>query len=259
MHYLEKECSSLLHDMLEDGMSGVKVSFEDEGATFEDVVRLKNICGDIDITLKIGGPEAIRDLKDSLIIGVNGLVAPMVESVFGLKKFIGAVNAYISEEVKNSLTLSINIETITAVKCIDDILRADEAKQLHSITVGRADLSSSQGKNRNFVNSEEILAQTQYVFEKTKSAGLKTCLGGTISIDSQDFLITLYKQGLLDKFETRYIMFNSSALKNLSRALNRAVNFELAWLKNKQKKTNAEIMNDKRIEMIEKRQNDNQI
>jgi len=55
-------------------------------------------------------------------------------------------------------------------------------------------------------------------------------------------------------------MFDAAvALKNLPVALDKAVEFELSWLKNKQIKSNAEIMNDRRIEMIEKRRNANKI
>ena len=91
MNTREFKCVSVLTDLIEnDGLIGVKTSFEDEGALFNETIRLKEICnqGKTKLTLKIGGPEAIRDLKDATIIGVKGIVAPMVESAFGLKKFV---------------------------------------------------------------------------------------------------------------------------------------------------------------------------
>ena len=95
MNNREFECVRILTDLVENyGLVGIKTSFEDEGASFNEVLRLKEICNQskTKVTLKIGGPEAIRDIKDSMIIGVKGLVAPMVESEFGLTKFINAVN-----------------------------------------------------------------------------------------------------------------------------------------------------------------------
>ena len=74
-------------------MQGVKAEFEAEGSSFRDLVRLRSFADKLNIPqfLRIGGPEANRDIKKSLEIGVNGLIAPIVESSFGLKKFIDAV------------------------------------------------------------------------------------------------------------------------------------------------------------------------
>ena len=87
MNAREFKCVKILTDLIEnEGLIGIKTSFEDEGALFNETVRLKEVCNQAKtkITLKIGGPEANRDLKDSSIIVVKGLVAPMVESEFGL-------------------------------------------------------------------------------------------------------------------------------------------------------------------------------
>jgi hypothetical protein len=80
-------------------------------------MRLKEICNQADtkLTLKIGGPEAVRDMMDSSIIGVKGLVGPMVESAFGLKKYITAINNNIPESIIPSLNLYINVETINGL------------------------------------------------------------------------------------------------------------------------------------------------
>ena len=147
MNNREFECVRILTDLVENyGLVGIKTSFEDEGASFNEVLRLKEICNQskTKVTLKIGGPEAIRDIKDSMIIGVKGLVAPMVESEFGLTKFINAVNNNLPVEVVSSLQLNVNIETITAVSNIDKILSNKQAEALYGVTLGRVDLVSSQ-------------------------------------------------------------------------------------------------------------------
>lgn len=260
MNTREFKCVKILTDLIEnEGLIGIKTSFEDEGALFNETIRLKEVCNQAKtkVTLKIGGPEAIRDLKDASIIGVKGLVAPMVESEFGLKKFIQATKNYIPEDVLSSLQLNINIETITAVENVIKMLNTPEANDLYGVTVGRVDLVSSMGKDRNYVNSEEVLKMTKSVFIKVKEKGLKACLGGAISTDSLDFLKKLHSEGLLDKFETRYAIFDPSiTLKNLSRALSKAQMFEYEWLKVKNEYYTLLANQDiKRIQMIQDRIN----
>lgn len=237
MNLRESKCTKILTDMIEnDGLVGIKTSFEDEGATFNETIRLKQVCNEAKtkVTLKIGGPEAIRDLKDSMIIGVKGIVAPMVESPFALKKFIQAVRTHIDEDVLDTLQINVNIETINAVNQIQDILAIEEANQLYGVTVGRVDLVSSMGKNRNYVNNEEVYGHARKVFAAAKEKGLKACLGGAITVDSLFFLKRLHSEGLLDKFETRYAMYDPSiTLRNLSKALSKGQMFEYEWLMSK--------------------------
>jgi hypothetical protein len=260
MNTREFKCVKALTELVENhGLVSIKTSFEDEGAMFNETVRLKEVCNQAKtkIVLKIGGPEAIRDIKESSIIGVKGLVAPMVESAFGLKKFIQAVNNNLTPDVVSSLQLSVNLETITAVTNVNTILESEEVSQMYGVTVGRVDLVSSMGKDRAYVNSDEVYKLTRAVFIKAKERGLKACLGGAVSMESLEFLKKLNSEGLLDKFETRYAMFDSSiALKNLSAALSKAQLFEYEWLKTKQEYYQNFVNQDsKRIQMIQDRLN----
>lgn len=260
MNTREFKCTKILVDLVEnEGLVGIKTSFEDEGATFNEVLRLKEICNQAKtkVTLKIGGPEAVRDLKDSTIIGVKGLVAPMVESEFGLKKFITAANNHIPKDVLPSLQLNVNLETVTAINNSTEILSTDESDELYGVTVGRVDLVSSMGKDRKYVNSDEVYNMARKVFSAAKEKGLKACLGGAISIDSLKFLKQLHSEGLLDKFETRYAIFDPSiTLKNLSRALSKAQMFEYEWLMCKHESyLNSANQDLSRIKMIQDRIN----
>lgn len=260
MNKREFKCVEILRDMIEnDGLVGVKTSFEDEGALFNETIRLKELCNQsgTKITLKIGGPEAVRDLKDAMVIGVKGIVAPMVESEFGLRKFLQAATTHIPDDVLPTLQLAVNVETVTAVDSAEDMLNLPEADLLYGVTVGRVDLVSSMGKDRGHVNSDEVYKIVEAVFVKVKERGLKACLGGAISMDSYDFLKRLHSEGLLDKFETRYAMYDPSvALKKLSRALSKGQLFEYEWLSNKHdyyaKFANQDI---ERIQMIQDRIN----
>ena len=126
MRKQEFKCARLLTDLVENyGVIGIKTSFEDEGASYEEVMRLKEICNQANtkLTLKIGGPEDKRSMIDSSTIGVKGLVGPMVESDFGLTKFVKAINSVIPEDVVKSLNLYVNIETITGTNNINDIVK----------------------------------------------------------------------------------------------------------------------------------------
>ena len=45
MNKREFKCTEILTDLVEnEGLVGIKTSFEDEGATFNEVLRLKEIC-----------------------------------------------------------------------------------------------------------------------------------------------------------------------------------------------------------------------
>jgi hypothetical protein len=260
MNSREFKCVDCLKDMVEnDGVIGIKTSFEDEGALFNETIRLKQVCNEADIklTLKIGGPEAIRDIKDSTIIGVKGIVAPMVESAFALNKFIKAAQNNIPNDTLSTIYLNVNIETKTAVQNIDEMSKTDSIKFLNGITVGRVDLVSSMGKDRSYVDSDEVYEMTKKVFKIAKQYGLKACLGGAISIKSLNFLKSLYSEGLLDKFETRYVIYDPSiSLKNFSRALSKGQIFEYEWLSAKKEYYNALAAQDeKRIQMIQERIN----
>ena len=82
-------------------------------------------------------------------------------------------------------------------------------------------------------------------------------MGGAVSINSKAFIQKLFANNLLDKFETRYAIYDpSKALKNLGKALAKGQLFEYEWLMNKresyQKQADKEI---KRIQMIQDRIN----
>lgn len=261
MNTREFKCVKILTDLIEnEGLIGIKTSFEDEGALFNETIRLKEICNQskTKLTLKIGGPEAIRDIKDAQIIGVKGLVAPMVESEFGLKKFIQSAKTHIPEDSLSSIHLNINVETITSVRNVQKMLDLSEANDLYGVTVGRVDLVSSMGKDRTYVDSDEIYSIVRDVFVKVKEKGLKLCLGGAVSIQSLSFLKRLHSDGLLDKFETRYAIYDPSiALKNLPRALSKGQIFEYEWLQCKHEYYSSLANQDiKRIQMIQDRINE---
>ena len=258
MNKLELSSVSLLKDLIENhGVLGIKTSFEDEGASLMEVIRLKELCNQAGtkLLLKIAGAEAKRDLEDSMMIGVKGIVAPMIESPFALDKFINSAKSILPPDVLSNVQLGINIETITAYKNFTEMTKADGFKDLYHITLGRVDFVSSMNKDRSFANSDELLKISIDLFTKSREMSKRVYLGGAITLESLDFLRTLFTKGLLDKFETRYVMYDPAiALNNLQEALINGQKLELGILNNRRNyhihHANKEV---DRINMIEKR------
>jgi len=205
--------------------------------------------------MKIGGVEAITDIYNCLTIGVAGIVAPMAETAFAMSKFVRAITKFIPEDNREDIEFAANIETITAYRNIDEILEVKDVDLLSSITIGRVDFTSSMGFDRNSTNSEEMFKICKDIFGKAIAKGFKTALGGAISLESIPFLKQLNDENLINKFETRKVVFKNTALdKNIKEGLLKAIEFEFLWLKSKKRYYSlANTEDDHRIEILEKR------
>ena len=85
---------------------------------------------------------------------------------------------------------------------------------------------------------------------------LKSYIGGAVSIASKDFITNLFKAGLLDKFETRYIIYDAHQvnLEDFEKLLYWGNVFEVEWLKYISSRYLMHGNKDtKRIKMIEDR------
>lgn len=236
---------------------GVKAEFEAEGTRTEELMRLKEVClaAKVSLTLKIGGSEAVRDMYDARAVGVDYLVAPMVETPFALQKYLRAINVVFPQDEQEKIQFLINVETVQAVQNFADMLKIPEIKKLNGIVVGRVDLVGSMGLDRRSANSEKVFNITQDLLKKAKQQKMTCVVGGAISIDSLPFLRTL-SEGLLDRYETRKICFLCPRAlgEDAEKGIQKAVEFELLWLKNKQNYYKAIYEeDDKRITMLEER------
>lgn len=209
---------------------GMKQSFEDEGVLLKDVITIKRItelCG-LDSYVKIGGCEAKTDLYNCINLGVNGVIAPMVETSFALSKFLDIVKNY-----PNKTNPYIVIESKTAYNNIDEILK--NSIDLKGIIVGRSDLCKSYNLSKEEVDSNFILKQVEEVLVKAKSYNLTTTMGGNISVKSSSFIKSMFKKGLLNKIETRNIVIelNNNNVNNIEVIIQKSLDFEIDWIKYK--------------------------
>ncbi len=255
MNSIEKQMVAILIEMREKyHVTGVKAEFEAEGTRIDEAMRLKEISmyAGISFNLKIGGCEAIRDLFDTIKLGTKRIIAPMVESPYALQKFLIAAKNHL---VDQNVELLINVETSMACDNFEKMLDLPEITELDGIVIGRVDLAGSLGLDRAFIDIDPtIKALCLQVAAKAKQHGLKVVVGGAITSNSLPFLQS-FPVGHLDRFETRKVIFSCPmALDNPIAAFNKAIEFEVLWLKNK-KNYYGKIYteDDVRIAMMEKR------
>ena len=221
------ELKNILIQLKGVGCSGIKISFEDEGALLNEVISMRYLTSAVGIKLaiKIGGCEAKRDIVDCLNISCDSIVAPMIESAFALNKFSESLKQhnYTGER-------GFNLETIGAYNNLEEISK--EFSCIDYVTVGRGDFASSLHNNRADVNNENMYEMVVNIFKKTKEYGKKCYLGGSMTIASKDFIHKLINLDLLDKFETRYIIFDVEQIKfeELENMFYLADLFEVKWL-----------------------------
>jgi hypothetical protein len=261
MNSTEKHMVEILTEMKEKyHVTGVKAEFEAEGTRLDEAMRLKEMAmqSGISFNLKIGGCEAIRDLFDAITLGTERIIAPMVESHYALQKFLKAAKTHL---VDQDMELLINLETISACNNFDKMLEIAEISELKGIVIGRVDLAGSLGLDRRAIDNDATIKNISLqMAAKANQHGLKVSAGGAITANSLPFL-QAFPTGHLDRFETRKVIFSCPmALDNpitaFNQAINKAIEFEMLWLKNK-KNYYGKIYteDDARIAMIQERLN----
>ena len=216
----------------EHNIIAIKAEFEAEGSRLDELVMLNEVVfrADMQLYIKIGGCEAVRDLDQCRLLGASGIMAPMIESPFAMKKFVNAANKVYGDEV-NSIEWIINAETVTCHENLDDIL--NEGRDfLSTVSIGRVDLSSSMGLARKDINGDQVFSATKDIAERSKKAGYRVNFGGGISFDAIPFIQKMYP--LNDRFETRKVVFPAcNNEKELKKGIMAAMRFETLYLQNK--------------------------
>ena len=159
----------ILHNLIKLkklGASGIKQSLEDEGATFDDIRYMKRLSKKVNLPLnvKIGGCEAKNDIYFCQEIRVDGIVAPMVESQYALKKFLQVA----SKNKNKDCSLFVNFETINAFRNVNKITKLKNFNLLKGVVIGRSDFVGSLNKEKSHVDSQDTFNHVSRLLKKIK-------------------------------------------------------------------------------------------
>lgn len=236
MNQLEKKMVNTLIDLRENHhVVGIKAEFEAEGTRLEEALRLKEVVtkAGLELTIKIGGCEAIKDMYDARTIGVSAIVAPMIETPYAMKKYVQATKFVFPEEERKDIKFLINLETITGFANIKEMIESPYFEEVAGIVLGRVDMTGSMGLTRDDINSAKILDIAKVLSENMNKVNKDFVIGGGVSAHSLPFFTQL---PYLSRFETRKIIFDAQKAihdQNADKGILKAVGFELMWLKNK--------------------------
>jgi hypothetical protein len=259
MNHFERQMLDILKRGRDEfGYVAVKAEFEAEGTRTDELLRLMEIArkANLDLGLKIGGCEAMRDLMEVKQIGVEYIIAPMIESPYALSKYIAAKNLIYTDRDQQDTKFLFNLETEQAFSHLADfstMIRAEGGPD--GVVFGRVDFTLSTGRARDDINSDAI---TEYCIQTAKvlrDSGQDFVVGGGVPMDALNALREI-RSTYLSRFETRKVIFDGASLEqaNLEKGLLDAVHFELLWLLNKREYyTSIEQEDARRIEMLEQR------
>jgi len=235
------------------GVCAIKAEFEAEGSRKDELIMLREFVykADLGFIIKIGGCEAVHDLDQCKLLDATGIMAPMIETPFAMKKFKGAAQKVYKDRL-DRVEWIINAETKTCLANYSEII--EEGKGfLNGVTVGRSDLSLSMGIERKDIECEEVFNATSKLIDMSREHGLITNFGGNISADSIPFIMRLSDK--IERFETRKVVISTKKdPEKIKNAIEAALRFELQYLEFKRDYYNSMATEDlARIENLRHR------
>lgn len=222
----EQKTSLLLRELKEKyGASGLKLSTEDAGMSFDQIAYWAQIASPIlPVFVKIGGPEARNDMKKiSTLMDISGVIAPMVESSYSLQKYISSLKE-IFKRFEN-LSKHINIETITAYENLSKIFSIPEISYIDEITIGRGDLSRSVNKE---VDDPEVDNMCKTIIETAQRNNIKVSIGGAVNHKNAE---RVFKQIKPDKINTRSVVFSRGGSSDIEKSILKALEYEVLMMR----------------------------
>lgn len=204
---------------------GLKTGTEIEDMDAHEIALMNEICVGAGLTLsvKIGGPEARRDMRDCLSIGVDAILAPMVETVYALVNFVDTAKMIMSEAGKKA-RLAMNLETATTVQNLDSMIATNAFAELNQVTIGRGDLSKSMNLT---VDDEEVLTVTRHTLARLNRQHKVTSVGGGLSVQNIGQMAEILPAA---RFNTRHVVFENCEVfgRNAAQNLTEGLYFEQA-------------------------------
>lgn len=258
MNVFEKQMLAILQEGREKfGVLAVKAEFEAEGTRVDELLRLLEIArrAGVRVGLKIGGCEAVRDLIECRQFGVDYVIAPMVETPYALTKYVAARDKIFPSDEQGDMRFLFNVETISTFGHLAE-LGEIAGKDKVGMVFGRVDFAGSLGKDRGFVNSDDMTDYVLKVADVARDKDLELVVGGGVSPEAIGALQKI-RAVRLDRFETRKVIFDGAVVESgkAEAGIALAVEFELLWLKNKRDHyVSIGAEDETRIAMMEKRQ-----
>lgn len=158
----------------------LKSGTEIEDMSFAEIGFLKKVAhGIVPLVIKISGPEARQDIRNCMYLGIDVILAPMVESVYSLQNFVATIKE-IKEELQTAEPdLAINLETAHAYEVFDDMIESSAFEALSQVTVGRGDLSKSMHLG---VDDDEVIQITNSIVKRVNRLGYISSVGGGLNL-----------------------------------------------------------------------------
>ena len=155
----------------------------------------------------------------------------MVESGFGLKKFIDGVASIYKD---TDIHLSINIETQQAVASLEEILNIGKGN-IDNITVGRTDLSSSYFDPKIIPDCDFVFGLLEDLGGKVSRAGMKMTVGGSLSKKSMERFGRDAEKWprLIHRLETRKVILPTKMMLENKNSIAEALRFEELYILSK--------------------------
>lgn len=221
---MHNKLKNLLHTLVsEHGLLSLKAGTEWENMDYTEIEYLFSIGEkQVPILVKISGPEAKTDLRHLRDIGVNGILGPMIESVYALEKFVLVTQQDYAGSGIDPL-LAINIETIVGYRQLDDLLASSAFQSIDTVVIGRLDLSLSMGIED--VDHPDVEAVTQDIAKQVRKAGKHVSVGGFVNPSSAHEL----QNSAIDRLSTIHTMFDLNQVQDAAATIWKAIEFEIAY------------------------------
>lgn len=215
---------SLLNLKEEFAFYSLKGGTETEDMDYDEIKFLQSLAKDtLPVKIKIGGPEARTDIRFCHSVGIEAILAPMIESEYALKNFISSLKSLIPSAQYQKIKKSINLETIVGYRNLLDIADSKWFEELDNVTAARSDLSASMELKP---DDPEVMRVTAQIVKISKERGKKTSVGGTITKSNFEKIVDLMHP---DQINSRHVIVDiSKALeKNTSKIPEAMLEFEM--------------------------------